>query len=474
MRKTKIVATMGPASRSPEMIEKLIQAGVNVFRLNFSHGSHEEHLENLNNIRSVAEKLRSPVAILQDLCGPKIRISAVENEYQMIEDRATIELRPAVPGSITTNKVIYVETLDPVKYLRTGDPILLADGIISLTAEKNDGKSVTCKIIKGGRLRSKVGIAFPDSPVDTPATTDKDMKDLAFGMKHGVDFVAVSFVRDASDMTHVRKEMKALGGDAHLIAKIERKDAIKNLDAIAQESDGLMVARGDLGLELPLEQLPRAQREIIRKGNFMGIPVIVATQMLSSMVTSIRPTRAEVSDVSTAVMMGTDAVMLSEETAIGENPVECVNYLNAISLEAEKSFIQEEYQLRMRDSDTRTVVDAVAYATCAAAEKVNAAAVIACSSSGYSARLLSKYRPNQPLFGSSTKIPTLRRMSLFWGVTPVWLSETALNHIDELTFAIRAIQKLSNIPKGALAVITGGVEVNKVGGTSIMEIREFE
>jgi len=473
MRKTKIVSTLGPASRDPEMIKKLIQAGVNVFRLNFSHGSHEEHLANLNNIRAVAESLRSPVAILQDLCGPKIRISAVENEYQMIADGDTIELLSA-NGSLTTQKKIFVETLDPVRFLRPGDPILLADGIISLVAEKNDGQSVTCKIIKGGRLRSKVGIAFPDSPVDTPATTTKDMDDLTFGIKHGVDFVAISFVRDASDIRTVRDKVKELGGDVHLIAKIERKDAIKNLDEIAEVCDGLMVARGDLGLEMPLEQLPRAQREIIRKGNYLGIPVIVATQMLSSMVTSIRPTRAEVSDVSTAVMMGADAVMLSEETAIGENPVECVSYLNAIALEAEKSFVFEEYKLRMRDADHRTVADAIAYAACAAAVKVNAAALIACSTSGYSTRLLAKYRPNQPLFGSSTHTRSLRRMSLFWGVTPVWLSEQSSNHLEELQHALSTIQRLCDIPKGALAVITGGLEVNKIGGTSVMEIREFQ
>jgi pyruvate kinase len=473
MRKTKIVSTLGPASRNPEMIKKLIEAGVNVFRLNFSHGSHEEHLENLTNIRKVAESLHSPVAILQDLCGPKIRISAVENDFQMIQDGAKIDLKSA-DGSLTSEKTIYVETLDPVRFLRPGDPVLLADGIISLVAEKNDGKAVTCKIIKGGRLRSKVGIAFPESPVDTPATTTKDMDDLTFGIKHGVDFVAISFVRDASDIRKVRDKVKELGGDVHLIAKIERKDAIKNLDEIAELSDGLMVARGDLGLELPLEQLPRVQREIIRKGNYLGTPVIVATQMLSSMVTSIRPTRAEVSDVSTAVMMGADAVMLSEETAIGENPIECVNYLSAIALEAEKSFVFEEYKLRMRDADHRTVADAVAYAACAAANKVNAAAVIACSTSGYSVRLLAKYRPNQPLFGSSTKVPALRRMSIFWGVTPVWLSEHSSNHIEELKTAISTIQKKYNIPKGALAVVTGGIEVNKVGATSVMEIREFE
>ena len=463
---------MGPASRSPEMIKRLIETGVNVFRLNFSHGSFEEHLENILNIRKVAESLRAPVAILQDLCGPKIRISAVDNEYQMIADGDTVELRPA-DGSLTTQKVIYVETLNPVRFLKAGDPVLLADGIISLTAEANDGKCVRCKIVKGGRLRSKVGIAFPDSEVDTPATTDKDIKDLEFGLKHKVDFVAISFVRDVSDIHVIRNKMKELGGDAQIIAKIERKDAIKNLDSLAEICDGMMVARGDLGLELPLEQLPRVQKEIIRKCNHVGIPVIVATQMLSSMVTSIRPTRAEVSDVSGAVMQGADAVMLSEETAIGDNPIECVKYLNLIALEAEKTFAFEEYKLRMRDADLATVADAIAYAACAAAVKVGAAALIACTSSGRSVRLLAKYRPQQALYGSSTKASTLRRMSMYWGVTPVWVSEAATNHIDELNAAIDAIQASEKLPSGSLAVVTGGVEVNKPGSTTVMEIREI-
>lgn len=470
-RKTKIVSTIGPASRSKEMISALIEAGVNVFRLNFSHGTHDEHLEVLNIIRACAEEAALPIAVLQDLCGPKIRISAVENEYANIPDGDEINLWDA-NGTLSTAKDIYVETLNPVKYLKKGDPILLADGVIVLEARENNGKCVRCYVVKGGRLRSKVGIAFPESNVSIPATTEKDFSDLEWGISHGVDYVAISFVRDASDVTRLKDFIKSKGGDVHIIAKIERKDAIKNLHEIVDVCEGVMVARGDLGLELPLAQLPRTQKEIIEECNFEGKPVIVATQMLSSMVTAIRPTRAEVSDVATAVMMGADAVMLSEETAIGEHPVECVNYLNSIAIEAEKTFEFEEYKLRMRGADHETVADAVAYAACAAAIKVGASALVACTSSGRSARLLAKYRPQQSLFGSSSKPQTVRRMNLIWGVTPISTS-VATNHREELEITLSAIQKLDALPEGSRAVVTGGLIVGKPGSTSVMEIREI-
>jgi pyruvate kinase len=472
-RKTKIVATMGPASNNPETIKDLISAGVNVFRLNFSHGSHQEHLENINKIRTAAAQLNSPVAILQDLCGPKIRISAVEGDNLFLEDGQLVTLKPA-NGSLTTKQDIYVETLDPIKFLNENEPVLLADGIISLVAQKKNSDGVVCKIIKGGKLRSKVGIAFPDSDVDLPATTEKDLIDLAFGVENKVDYVAISFIRDVSDAKRIRDEIKKHGGDAHIIGKIERKDAIKNLDALCEVCDGMMVARGDLGLELPLEQVPRVQKEIIERCNHHGIPVIVATQMLSSMVTAIRPTRAEVSDVAAAVMQGADAVMLSEETAIGQNPIECVNYLNAIAIEAEKTFDFEQYKLRMLGADKESVADAVAYASCAAANKVKASALVACTASGRSVRLLAKYRPHQCLYGSSIKPATLRKMSLYWGVTPISVNSESKSHLEELSQAIDAVQEIMSLPSGSRIVITGGMEVNKPGSTSVMEIREIK
>jgi pyruvate kinase len=470
-RRTKIVATVGPASQSAEKLRELILAGVNVFRLNFSHGSHEIHSTSLKTIRAVSDELGMPVAVLQDLSGPKIRISEVEGEYAPIEDGKELILRPA-NGTKSTGSVVYVETLNPIEILKPGELILMADGIISLTALKVSNDGVVCKIVKGGRIRSRVGIAFPDSAVSLPATTKKDLKDLDWGIEHKIDYVAISFVQNAADINLLRDRMKSQGTDIPIIAKIERKSALDNIDEIVDAADGLMVARGDLGLELPIERLPRLQKALIEAGNSRGIPVIVATQMLHSMITSIRPTRAEVSDVATAVMSGADAVMLSEETTIGDNPVNCVEFLDKIARDAEQTFMFEEYKLRLRDQDRSAVSDAVAYAACAAALKVGANALIACTETGTSARLLAKYRPQQSLYAVSSREETLRRVSLYWGVHPIRCHASS-THSDEFEAAIAVVQKRDNLSAGARAVVTGGLQVKTPGATSIMEIKEI-
>lgn len=472
LRKTKIIATIGPASKSPEVLEQLIRAGTNLFRLNFSHGSHEEHLKTLTSIREVAADLRAPVAVLQDLSGPKIRISNVAGDYVALSDNTEIELKFA-DGSLSDEKTIYVEGLDPVQILEAGEPILLSDGMISLKAERKETKSVLCSVTKGGRLRSRVGIAFPDSAVELPATTEKDFKDLAWGIENKVDYVAISFVKNKDDVLLLRKTIDEKKSGIKIISKIERKRALDDIDAIVDVSDGLMVARGDLGLEFPLEKLPLLQKNLIEKCNHRGIPVIVATQMLHSMVTSVRPTRAEVSDISTAVMSGADALMLSEETAIGENPVESVYYLGRIAEESEKNFHFEEYKLRLRDADRETVPDAVAYAAAAAAIKVQAEAIISCTETGNSARLVAKYRPQQPLYGASPNEATLRRMALYWGVNPILLNKTT-SHGDEIDGAVSAIAIREKLSHGSRVVVLGGMHVSKPGATNILEIREIE
>jgi len=462
---------MGPASNSAERIRELILAGVNVFRLNFSHGSHEIHLASMKLIREVSDELRTPVAVLQDLSGPKIRISEVEGDFAPIADNATVELRPS-NGSKSTSSIIYVETLNPIDLLKPGEIVLMADGILMLKAEQITKTGVICRIVKGGRIRSRVGIAFPDSNVTLPATTKKDFKDLDWGILNKVDFVAISFVQNAADILTLRDVIRSQGGDIPIIAKIERKSALDNIEEIVEAADGLMVARGDLGLELPIEKLPRIQKAIIEEGNARGIPVIVATQMLHSMITSVRPTRAEVSDVAAAVMSGADAVMLSEETTIGEHPVECVNFLSKIAREAEQSFAFEEYKPRLRLNDRSQVPDAVAYAACAAAVKVKAQAIIACTETGTSARLVAKYRPQQPLYGISSRSETLRRMCLYWGITPI-LGNVTVNHLDEIETALSTVQAREKLPNGSRAVVTGGLQVKTPGATSIMEIREM-
>ena len=283
-RKTKIIATLGPASRSPERLRELILAGMNVVRLNFSHGSHEEHQETLERVRAASAELNIPVAILQDLSGPKIRITEIEGDYSQIRDGEEIFLQHA-KGEKSSSDMLYIETLNPVTFLKPGEQVLLADGILELQCTEVLSDRVRCTVTKGGRIRSRVGIAFPDSDIDLPATTDKDFKDLAWGIKHDIDYVAISFVNTAEDIIKLREEITRQGGHAKIIAKIERKSALRNMKGILEASDGLMVARGDLGLELPLEKVPRVQKRLIEEANYRGIPVIVATQMLISMVT---------------------------------------------------------------------------------------------------------------------------------------------------------------------------------------------
>lgn len=470
-RKTKIVATLGPSSRGPEKIRSLIEAGANVFRLNFSHGSHEEHLAVLKDVRAVSAEMGAWVAILQDLSGPKIRISNVEGDFCPISDGDTIELRVS-EGQLSNAKAIFVEAVNPMKALQPGHRVFLADGLLELTAEQVKSDHVMCRVAKGGRIRSRVGIAFPDSDVDLPATTKKDLNDLEWGIKNGVDYVAISFVRSAEDVIKLRHVINDKGSSAGIIAKIERRIALENIDEIIAASDGLMVARGDLGLEVPLEQLPMLQRRLIEESNYRGIPVIVATQMMHSMITAVRPTRAEVSDIAAAVMSGADAVMLSDETAIGEHPQECVRYLSRVALAAEQTFAFEEYKLRLRNSDSATVPDAIAYAACAAAIKTSAAALIACTETGTSVRLIAKYRPHQPLYGVSRKETSLRRMALYWGVRPISFN-SGENREVELEQALKTVQSRHNLPNGSRAVVTGGRSTQTPGSTSILEVCEM-
>lgn len=471
IRRTKIIATAGPASSSPERIRQLIEAGVNVFRLNFSHGTHDRHLEVLRSIREISGELGRPVGVLQDLSGPKIRISEVDETAAQLRDGQKVEICHD-SGARSSNSRIFVQTIDPAAVLKPGHQVLMADGLISLRTEEVRGNCALCVVEKASRLRSHVGIAFPDSVVDLPATTDKDLIDLQWGIKHGVDFAAVSFVRSAQDILRLREILKQSNSEIQLISKIERKDALDNVHELMDVSDGIMVARGDLGLELPLECLPIVQKALIRHANFRGIPVIVATQMMHSMITSVRPTRAEVSDIAAAVMTGADCLMLSEETAIGEHPLECVKYLNRIALEAENDYMSGDFKLALRDSDRASITDAAAYAAVAAASKIRAAALVVRTESGYSARLMAKYRPTQPIYGVSSHPDSLRRMAIYWGVTPLACTYSTL--IEEIRGSLSAIQAMQNPPKGSTAVITGNFSKRAPAATTLLDIREFE
>jgi len=475
-RRTKIVATMGPASRTPERVRELILAGVNVFRLNFSHGSHQEHFETFNTIRNTSAELGFPVAILQDLSGPKLRITNIKGEFAPIATGAKIEIAylplSSTADTISTAERVVIQTVNPADFLKIGERVLLADGILELVVEGVGKDTVQCSALRASRIRSRVGIAFPDSRVSLPATTSKDLEDFAWGLKHDVDYVAVSFVQNANDLLNLRTIMAQHKSEVKLIAKIERPVALDNINEILDASDGLMVARGDLGLELPLEKVPQIQTKLIELCNDRGIPVIVATQMLSSMVTSTRPTRAEVTDVSFAVTSGADAVMLSEETAIGEHPAACVDYLNRIAIEAEQSLVRGEAALRSRKQDRLSISDAVAYAACAAAVKIQPAAIVSCTATGTAARLVSKYRPEAPIFGVSNVDGTLRRMGLMWGVIPL-KAEVASAQNDEIDQAVGMVKQVGNFRSGSRVIVTGGRVVQNPGSTSRLEIREL-
>lgn len=470
-RKSKIVVTMGPATQGLAMTKKIIQAGANIFRLNFSHGTYDEHLKTLQTIRQAATELDTYVAIMQDLSGPKIRITDIDESKMVIEDDAEIRLRgpSSQPSSSDT---IYIESVDPTKALEVGHPVLLADGnlVFEVTAVEKD--HVVCRALKGGKLRSRIGIAFPDSALNLPAATAKDLKDLQWGVKNGVDYVALSFVNTAADVTALKDEIARLNGNQKVVAKIERKAAVLDIDNILLVTDAVMIARGDLGVNVPLERLPILQKLLIEKCNEHGVPVIVATQMLQSMVTSIRPTRAEVADVSLAVLNGADAVMLSEETAIGQYPLEAIKYLSHIAREAERRFEFLDFRWRHKDPLNQSVPEAIMFAACGAADKCKADAIIACTETGTSARLIAKYRPYQPLYGVSSREETLRRMCLYWGVIPISCKPTE-THADEIVTALSEVQSRENLPNGSSAVVTGGMAARNPGSTSILEVREM-
>ncbi len=470
-RKSKIIATVGPASRDLEMLKKLIKAGVNVFRLNFSHGTYEEHGEALARIRKAAAETDTFVAVLQDLSGPKLRITEVNDTDLVIADNATVTLKG--PASTKSSaKCIYMESVNPSEALEVGQPVLLADGSLVFEVTAVSPTEVSCRALKGGKLRSRIGIAFPDSALTLPAATEKDLKDLQWGVQNGVDYVALSFVNCAEDIKNLKEEIARLKGDQRIIAKIERKAAIQDIDRILDYTDGVMVARGDLGVNVALERLPILQKLLVEKCNARGIPVIVATQMLQSMVTSIRPTRAEVSDVSLAVLNGADAMMLSEETAIGQYPEEAIKYLDNIAREAERRFEFQDFNWPARRSAQQSVAEAIMFAACGAADKCRAEAIVACTETGASARLTAKYRPTQPLYGVSSREDTCRRMCLYWGVYPI-LCKSTETHSDEIVTALKEVQIMENLPNGSRAVVTGGIAARNPGSTSILEVREM-
>ena len=466
-QKTKIVCTIGPASGSTSVIEELIRAGMNVARLNFSHGTLEEHAGYIRNIRKAASKLNIPVAILQDLAGPKIRTGKLGKKKVQLKEGAGFTLTTAkVRGNEHSVTVNLPELAENVK---RGDFIFLDDGAIKLEVVNTTRDAVRCRVILGGVLGWEKGVNVPGVNLKIPSCTEKDFHDLSFGIEHEVDFVALSFVREARDMLRVRNFLKKRGADIPLIAKIEKWEALENLDKILAASDGLMVARGDLGIEIPLERVPLAQKEIIRKCNHAGKPVITATQMLESMINAPHPTRAEVTDIANSIFDGTDAIMLSGETAIGHYPVEAVQVMMKIALNTEAALPYSKMLLdKGADLEPKTD-DAISYAACHTAHQLGAAAIVAFTSSGSTARRVAKYRPGIPILSATPSSRQRRRLLISWGVYPYEIAEPS-SIADLLAQGSRLSLETGVARKGDLIVITAGIPIGVEGTTNLLKV----
>ena len=461
---TKIVATIGPASDSPEVLRQLLLAGMNVARLNFSHGKYEDHAERIQRLRSASAELDLPLMLLQDLQGPKIRVGDLPESGIMLNPGESLTLVPVEEdqGKPNTVGIDYPYVAEEAE---VGTQVLLDDGLLELRVEKVEGKTVQCQVIKGGVLKSHKGVNFPTLNLRLPSMTDKDKRDLDFGIEQGVDIISLSFVRKPEDIQLLKTLLKEKGADIPVLAKLEKPQAIANLEAIVDECDAIMVARGDLGVEMRPEQVPLIQKQIIQLCNQKGSPVITATQMLDSMIHNPRPTRAEASDVANAVMDGTDAVMLSGESAVGDYPVESVQMLARIATTVEPSIQFVNYPPN-RAGDA----DAISEALHAIDETIDLQCIVTLTETGYTAKMASEERLKAPIVAYTPDPKTYRRLSLNWGVRPV-LSHFPQTSLEEVLPHIEAdlIQR-NFVMKGDKVLIMGGVPMGESGGTNFLKI----
>ena len=467
MRRTKIVATLGPASWDEAMFTSLVEAGLNVARLNFSHGDRETMTDLIRRIRHVSNKLGIPVAILQDLAGPKVRIAKFADGPVNLKPGQSFTLTSRdVPGSDTEVGLVYKGLPGDVS---AGDTLLLADGALEFTVERVEGEDILCKVVVGGELSSNKGINLPSGTISAPILDEKDIADLRFGLEMGVDYVALSFVRTADDVRTALKAMAEAGASAPLIAKIEQQQGIENYSAILELVDGVMVARGDLGVEIPFEDVPCIQKDLIARANTACRPVITATQMLRSMVDSPRPTRAEVSDVANAILDGSDAVMLSAETAMGDYPLESVQAMARIAIAAESMFPFADWDAHYKRLGVMGTAESVARSACQTADAVDAAAIVTLTSSGSTTRLVSKYRPRQPILAMTDDERTWRALSLVWGAIPI-LTPAAESLEDLETMCLDMAVEQGYLKRGDTVVLTAGVPLHVSGCTNLVKI----
>lgn len=465
-RKTKIIATLGPASSSQAMVEKLLNAGVDIFRLNFSHGTQDEKGVLIDTIRRLALKEGRSIGILADLQGPKIRTGRMQN--------GALQLLKGEKLEITTEEVLgrpgLISTIyrDLPKDVKSGSRILLDDGLIELRVQKVGGNRVVCTVVEGGMLKDLKGINLPGIPVSAPSLTAKDRRDLEFCLKMEVDFIALSFVRRDADVTELKELIAASGKNTPVVAKIEKPEALRNFNPILRAADAIMVARGDLGVEIRPEKVPLIQKKIIRACNDAGKPVITATQMLESMIIHPRPTRAETSDVANAILDGTDAVMLSGETASGGFPVEAVNIMAKVAMDVESAELR---RLPPRHGHNHNIPEAVAEAACHAANTLRAKAIVVFTQSGSTASLISRFRPQLPIIAFTPFPDIQRRLSIYWGVKSRPVGST--QNTDEQIAAVEKTLLASGFKKGDMVVITMGVPLETRGSTNLMKVHKL-
>ncbi len=468
-KRTKIVCTLGPATSSPDIIRQLIQAGMDVARLNLSHGSHEEHAERIRVLRDEAKLAGRPIAILLDLQGPKIRTSSLVDgkPVELIDGQELIITTDCCDGTAERVGTSYENLAQDVK---PGDKILVSDGLIELRVQEVRGHEVITTVTNGGELREHQGINLPGIRISTPAITEKDMEDLIFGIEQGVDYVGLSFVRNPSDIIELKELIKQHSAETKVIAKLEKPEAIEHLEAIAHVSDGLMVARGDLGVEMSPEKVPGIQKEIIRVANSLALPVITATQMLESMIHNPQPTRAEVSDVANAIFDGTDAVMLSGETAVGKYPVNAVRMMNRIASTCDAQAASlGTHRPKDEFEALGTRPQAIGAAVSAVVNSIPVKALCVVTKTGNSARMAAHYRPNVPILAVTPDEVTSRELCLFWGVEPV-LSTYARTEQEYYNKVRRLVIDLGYCKTGDYVVLTGGRPIGDGGPTNFLEI----
>ncbi len=469
MKKTKIVCTIGPASQGEEVLRQLIDAGMNVCRFNFSHGSHEEHMGKFYTVQKLNKELGSHIAILMDTKGPEIRIKDFENgETDLVEGQTFALTTEDILGNNERVAITHKGLKDDTK---VGNAILLDDGLIKLIVKEITDTDIICEVMNNGHLSNKKGVNAPGATLSMPYIGDKDREDIILGCKEGFDFIAASFVRTRQDVLDIKAIMKEYNGKMKIIAKIENTQGIENLEEILDEADGIMVARGDMGVEIPMEEVPSVQKRMIKLANAQGKMVITATQMLESMIKNPRPTRAEVTDVANAIYDGTSAIMLSGESATGKYPVEAVRTMTKIAIKTESDINYANRMLKSETTEELDVTTAVAKATCRTANNVGAAAIFAVTISGNTANMVSKYKPNCPIIGFSPIEEVCRQLSLTWGVRPSKIDmETKMEVL--CNGAIQKAKERGWVKEGDVVVITTGEPLGVTGNTNTIRVLE--